>query len=229
MDLLTNKNILVVGAHSDDEVLGVGGAILKAKQLGSRVEVLIVTDSVSTQYQDDSVKESRRLSHLDECCQVLGVDHVEQWDFPDMRLDTVTHVELNRKLDKFLAARDIDTIFVHHPHDINLDHRLLFDSVMVAARPIPGQSVQTVMSYYTPSSSEWGAFDNRSIFSPNVFVDIRDVLDTKLAALAKYEDEVRPFPHPRSFENIRNMAAYFGSQVGLFAAEAFQLMRAIQR
>ena len=228
MEIITNKNILVVGAHSDDEVLGVGGMILKAKKLNSRVSVLIATDSVSTQYQNDKNKEARRENHLYDCCKVLGVDEVKQLTFPDMKLDTVAHVDLNQEISHFLQDKKIDTVFVHHPYDINLDHRLLFDSVMVAARPVPGQQIKTILSYYTPSSSEWGAFDNSHIFAPNVYIDIHDVIEKKIEALACYKDEMRPFPHPRSIENIRVMAAYFGAQVGLAAAEAFKLVRSVQ-
>ena len=228
MDLLSNKNILVIGAHSDDEVLGVGGAILNAKNLGSKVDVLIVTDSSSVQYKDKAEKKNIRDKALDNCCNILGVDNVYQWSFPDMRLDTLSHVDINIKIEEFLTQGQYDTIFVHHRNDINMDHRVLFDCVMVAARPTPSQSVKSIYCYYTPSSSEWGAFDNNSIFSPNLFIDIEKNLSKKIEALSMYKDEVQPYPHPRSIENIVNTAKYFGSQVGLYAAEPFQIIRSVQ-
>ena len=140
---------------------------------------MIVTDSSSVQYKDKAEKKNTRDKCLDNCCNILGVDNVYQWSFPDMRLDTLSHVDINIKIEEFLTQGRYDTIFVHHRNDINMDHRVLFDSVMVAARPTPSQSVKSIYCYYTPSSSEWGAFDNNSIFSPNLFIDIEKNLSKK--------------------------------------------------
>jgi LmbE family N-acetylglucosaminyl deacetylase len=226
MDLLKNRRILVLGAHSDDEVLGIGGTILKAKENDSVVDVLIVTDSASAQYKEQYKLENRG-SNLHQCCDLLKVDTVFQWDLPDMRLDTLSHLELNRKLDEFILDSDYDTIFIHHPHDINKDHQILFDSLMVVCRPIPSQKVKSILTFYTPSSTEWGSFEKNRMFCPNVFVNIENTIDLKLEALSKYTDEVRDFPHPRSIENVENVAKYFGSQVGLMFAEPFCLIRLI--
>lgn len=57
MSLFKNKKILVLGAHCDDEVLGVGGTILKAKEDGAKVDVLILTDSSSSQHLNDLEKQ----------------------------------------------------------------------------------------------------------------------------------------------------------------------------
>ena len=226
MDLLKNKKILVLGAHSDDEVLGVGGAILQAKENNSQVDVLIVTDSASAQYKEKQKLEDRD-SNLHQCCKLLKVDNVFQWDLPDMRLDTLSHLELNKKLGAFISDSNYDTIFIHHPHDINMDHQVLFNSLMVVCRPIPNQKVKTILTYYTPSSTEWGSFEKNRMFCPNIFVDIENQIALKLEALSKYTDEVRNFPHPRSIENVKNVAKYFGSQVGLMFAEPFCLIRSI--
>jgi LmbE family N-acetylglucosaminyl deacetylase len=63
---------------------------------------------------------------------------------------------------------------------------------------------------------------------PNLFVDIRDSLETKIRALQIYESEVRTFPHPRSADAMRAMAYRWGSVAGLPAAEAFELVRRIR-
>ena len=226
MNLLKNKKILVLGAHSDDEVLGLGGTILQAKENNSEVDVLIVTDSASAQYKQKQKLEDRD-SNLHQCCNLLKVDNVFHWDLPDMRLDTLSHLELNKKLGAFISDSNYDTIFIHHPHDINMDHQVLFSSLMVVCRPIPNQKVKTILTYYTPSSTEWGSFEKNRMFCPNVFVDIENYIALKLEALSKYTDEVRDFPHPRSIENVENVAKYFGSQVGLMFAEPFCLIRSI--
>ena len=223
---LVNKKILVVGAHADDEVLGVGGTILKAKDCNSEVDVLIVTDSASAQYNDRKKLDDRH-SNLHQCCKILKVDNVLNWNLPDMRLDTLSHLEINNKLSLFIAKSNYDFIFVHHPHDINKDHQLLFDSLMVVCRPVLAQSKVSILTYYTPSSTEWGGFDRNRVFCPNVFIDIENYISVKLDALSVYKDELKEFPHPRSIENVENVAKYFGSQVGLSFAEPFCLIRSI--
>ena len=225
MDLV-DKKILVVGAHSDDEVLGVGGTILKAKDNNSKVDVLIVTDSASAQYNEKK-KLDNRDSNLHQCCEILKVDNVFQWDLPDMKLDTFSHLELNKKLSLFIEKSEYDIIFIHHPYDINKDHQVLFDSLMVVCRPVPNQRIASILTYYTPSSTEWGGFERSRMFCPNIFVDIENYIDTKLEALSIYTDEVRKFPHPRSIENVENVAKYFGAQVGLSFSEPFCLIRSI--
>ena len=222
---LKNKNILVLGAHSDDEVLGLGGMILSAKKLGSKVTVLIATDSVSEQYANVKQKLIERDDAFKSCCEALGVDNFSRLSFPDMKLDSILHVNLNKAISKFISDQDFDTVFVHHPYDINLDHRLLFESILVVARPTPNQKIKTIITYYTPSSTEWNAIDSNRIFVPNMFLDIEGVIDEKISAILKYESEIKNYPHPRSVENIKNMAAYFGSQVGLKLAEPFKLIR----
>ena len=64
MDIITNKKILVIGAHADDETLGLGGTILKAASNNSIVDVLIVTDSTSSQYVNDNNKKKIRNANL---------------------------------------------------------------------------------------------------------------------------------------------------------------------
>lgn len=230
MGFLDNKRILVVGAHSDDEVLGCGGVIAKAVAIGSSVDVLIVTDGVSSQYQQSNEidkLDSRRRSHLEECCNILGVRNYTQWELPDMRLDTLPHVDINRLFESYFETNMYDVVFVHHGGDINKDHRVVFESVMVALRPVPSQRVKYIFTYNTPSSTEWGGYNKENYFVANIFVDISGFLEIKLKALNAYKEEMRDFPHPRSVENIKNCSKYFGATVGLDAVEPFQLIRGI--
>ena len=43
-----------------------------------------------------------------------------------------------------------------------------------------------------------------------------------------YEHEIRSFPHPRSSENLQNVAARWGSVSGTSYAEAFEIIRKIE-
>lgn len=220
---LFNK-ILVIAAHPDDEILGVGGTIPKLVQMGKQVDVLIFTDGSSTQYFDNDAILEDKFGEAKEANDVLGSKVLPRLDFPDMRLDTVAHVDKNIALGKVISSGGYDTIFVQDRTDINKDHNELFESTMVACRPYPGQKVNHVLSYYVNSSTEWGNLLKKAPFNPNVFIDISETIDSKISAMEKYKTEMRDYPHPRSSEAIRNSAKYFGNMVGTEYAEPFYLV-----
>jgi len=218
------RNVLVVAAHPDDEVLGVGGTIPLIKRQGGRVTVVIVTDGSSTQYAGDAEILERKKDHADHANRILGTDELIQWDFPDMRLDTVEHCRLNQAFEDLIRREQFDTVFVQNGDDINLDHQLVYKSVLVATRPAPGQPVRRLLSYQVNSSTEWGGRTQTTVFCPTVFFDISSTLELKLAAMSVYEDEVRDYPHPRSLAALRHRAALHGCEVGYENAEPFKLL-----
>ena len=60
-------------------------------------------------------------------------------------------------------------------------------------------------------------------FTPNTFIEIgEEALEKKVEALSGYRDVMRPYPHPRSVEALKGLAACRGAQAGLNYAEAFQ-------
>jgi LmbE family N-acetylglucosaminyl deacetylase len=117
-------------------------------------------------------------------------------------------------------------VYTPHP-DVNRDHRVLFDSVAVATRPTPGQTVRRVLTYAPTSSTEWTPAP-LNWFVPNWFVDISRTIERKVAAFAQYETERRAYPHPRSERAIRAAAEFYGASCGCEHAEPFVLVRALQ-
>ena len=79
--------------------------------------------------------------------------------------------------------------------------------------------------FETPSSTEWAWPRPAAEFPPNMFVDVTDTLEAKVAAMECYETELRDYPHPRSPRALRERAAYWGSHVGRRAAEPFVILR----
>lgn len=218
------ERILIVAAHPDDEILGMGGTIPLLKDNGALVDVVIVTDGSSTQYIGDKEVMERKHSESVKALEILRVDSVFQWKFPDMLLDTIPHVNLNQVLEDLINKNKYDCVFCQDFGDINMDHKKVYESVSVAVRPHPFQHVKLFLTYYVNSSSEWGGISNKIIFSPNVFVDITNTLELKLEAMAEYKSELRDYPHPRSLKAIENSAKYFGNMVGYDCAEAFKLI-----
>jgi LmbE family N-acetylglucosaminyl deacetylase len=218
------SRILVFAAHPDDEVLGMGGTIaLHATVWGDEVRIVCVTDGSSTQYPADTARRLQKNEEAVRAAAELGVSDYVHLDLPDMRLDTVPHIEVNavveREVDDF-APQVVYTVFP----DLNRDHRALFDSVAVGTRATPAQTVRRVLAYAPTSSIEWTPAAVGS-FVPNWFVDVTETIDRKLAAFARYETEVRPYPHPRSERALRAHAEFFGTSAGCEYAEPFVLVR----
>jgi LmbE family N-acetylglucosaminyl deacetylase len=227
----SRRKVLVVAAHPDDEVLGVGGTIAWHSRIrGDEVHVLILTEGCSSQYRQARNTRSiiaRKKREARAANLILGVADVLFADLPDMRLDGVEHVELNAVIENAIARVRPDTLYTHFP-DVNKDHSLIFESTMVAVRPVPGTCVRRVLAFAPASSTEWSApFPGRH-FTPNVYVDITGTLEIKLKALRCYGTELRQFPHPRSLEAVSVYAQQAGVTVGLAAAEPFALIRALE-
>ena len=215
-------SVLVIAAHPDDEVLGVGGTIAASVNHANPVDILIVTEGCSSQYPDQPELIEVKKKEAKAAANILGARSVHFGGLPDMKLDTIPITEVNRCIEKAVKELKPNIVFCQARSDVNLDHRIVFDATLVACRPYSAPHVNKLLSYYAPSSSEWGP----DCFDPNWFVDITQTIDEKVEAMRQYRTEVRPSPHPRHPDSLRIAAGYFGSISGYSFAEPFRLIRA---
>jgi len=218
--------VLVFAAHPDDEVLGMGGTIAAHVDRGDHVRVVVVTDGSSTQYPGDADIRARKEDEALRAAAELGVTDYVHLDLPDMRLDTLPHVEVNAVVEEHIRDFAAERVYTPHP-DVNRDHRVLFDSVAVASRPVPGRTVRRLFTYAPTSSTEWTPAA-LNWFVPNWFVEITATIERKVASFAHYETERRDYPHPRSERALRATAEFYGSSCGCEFAEPFVLVRGIE-
>jgi LmbE family N-acetylglucosaminyl deacetylase len=218
--------VLVLAAHPDDEVLGMGATIALHTSRRDEVRVVVVTDGSSTQYPGDAATRARKEQEALRAAAELGVEDYVHLDLPDMRLDTVPHVELNGVVEEHVRGHEPQIVYTVQP-DVNLDHRMLFDAVAVATRPTPGHPVRRLLTYAPTSSTEWTPAAV-NWFVPNWYVDVTETLERKVAAFAHYETERRDYPHPRSERAIRAAASFHGSSCGCEYAEPFVLVRGLE-
>jgi len=213
---------LVIAAHPDDEVLGCGGTMsLYAKQ-GDDVVVVIAATGRSA---DATGSRRAQSSYTRSALKKLGVTDVRLLGYPDQHLDTITLTEIITPLETVIREVRPRVVFTQYGGDVNRDHGLLFDAVLVATRPME-ESIEAIYAFETSSSTEW-AFPRS--FVPDTWVDISSTLEDKIAAMACYESEVRGYPHPRSLEALRYKAATHGNECCLCAAEVFMTVRRIHR
>jgi N-acetylglucosamine malate deacetylase 1 len=216
------RKVLAIAAHPDDEVLGVGGTLIRHFKAGDEVRVLIVCSAHSIRYREgehNQPADAQRASHY------LGA-RTTGLGFPDQRLDAGSNLELIQSLEREVRDFQPDTVYTHHWGDVNADHGRIAEAVDVATRPFAAPWIRRLYAFHTPSSSEWTASQRDRPFTPNVFSDITGELDRKLDAMRCYQSELRPYPHPRSLRSLRERAGLWGSVANLAAAEPLMLLRA---
>ena len=228
---MKNNSVLVVVAHPDDEVLGCGGSIVKHVSQGDSVYVIIAAQGVTSRSNIDQNSLSSELAQLRAASElsstILGVTKTFYLNYPDNRLDSITRLDIVKSIESIISEIQPSIIYVHHGGDINIDHQVLFHTVMTAARPLPSSCVKQILTFETLSSTEWQAPLSGCSFLPNWYVDIEPFFETKSKALAAYSSELRSWPHPRSQQGLLTLAHLRGCQVGLNCVEAFQLIRKI--
>lgn len=218
-------NVLVVAAHPDDEVLGCGGTIARHAAKGDRVRIVIVAEGLTSRGPALDCSMNALHSAARRAGDILGASEVHLEGLPDNRLDSQDRLSVTQRIEAHLAAWEPTVVYTHHVGDVNIDHQVVHHAVVTACRPQPGRSVETLLFFEVPSSTEWQTAGSGAPFQPNWFVDISESNSLKLKALEVYSGEVRAWPHPRSLEGVEALARWRGANVGVKAAEAFMLGR----
>lgn len=221
------RQIAVIVAHPDDEVLGFGGTIARHADEGADVDVLILATGLAARGKPDVDALTSLRAQADAAAKILGVNDLVFGDFPDNRMDGAELLDVVKAVEAFLDGRGVTDVYTHHAGDLNIDHQICARAVLTACRPVPGATMVRVLAGEVPSSSEYAAPGDR--FVPNTYNGIAGTLDRKCAALKCYAEELRPWPHPRSIEAVEFLARWRGSECGLEAAEAFDLLREVRR
>jgi len=219
------RRALVVAPHPDDEILGCGGTMAAIVAGGGEVHVLIVTRGQRPRFdvlQAERVHREAELAHRQ-----LGVTETHFLGLPAAELDRVPHADLNSAIAGIVSDVAPDTLFVPFVGDLHMDHRLVFEAAMVAARPRGNSYPQRILAYETVSETNWSAPMLSPAFHPNVYIEITKFLDAKLSAFACFVSQCQPFPDERSIETLSALAAVRGSTVTREAAEAFMLIREV--
>ena len=223
---------LVIAAHPDDEVLGAGGTIARLANEGETVHIAILGEGITSRYGNREHADRILVDALHERCRdvarFLGAANITLHNLPDNRFDTIPLLDVVKIIESLIEECHPSAVYTQHGGDLNIDHTVTFRATLTATRPTQGSIVKSLYAYEVPSSTEWAFGQFQPAFRPNVFVDISATLEPKVQAMALYQSEARPFPHPRSSEALRAIAQRWGSVVGVEYAEAFELIRLIR-
>lgn len=232
LESLRNRKILVVVAHPDDELLGIGGSLNKlVNECSCKVHVVILGEGITSRsdkrdekkWKEELAKHHNNIKDAQKC---IGYQNLSTYQLPDNRFDAVDLLDIVKVIEREKEEFKPDVILTHHSGDLNIDHQRTFQAVLTAARPLEDENAKGIITFETPSGTEWQAPSDPRAFSPNFYISISESnLKAKIDGMECYEFEKRDFPHPRSSKALRLLAEYRGITVGHKLAEAFQIIR----
>jgi LmbE family N-acetylglucosaminyl deacetylase len=204
--VFAKKVVLAVGAHPDDIELGSGGTIYKAVLAGARVIALYMTRGGKITDTKVRMKEST------EAMNVLGVKEIFFENFPDTEIPD--SFEAINCLEQYAFKYQPDVVLTHSINDTHQDHRRVAWLAMSSFRNVP-----KVLAFETPRVRP-------AAFLPTYFVNITGCVDKKWEALKCHvsQNEKRYL----AYESTVNLASFRGSQVGVAAAEAFEIVKYVE-
>lgn len=217
-----SEKILVVAAHPDDEVLGVGATLNKHVLAGDTVEVVFMSGGVDARDHVEADAQEARLTAAEKALGILGVTTHHCLDFSDNRMDSYALLDLVKPLEKLIAQFQPSHVYTHFAGDLNIDHELTTRAVLTACRPLPNSPIKAIYSFEVLSSTGWQP--SKTAFTPNHYVDVDAHWQAKLDAVDAYKNEMRAAPHARSLNAIDALARHRGNHVGVHRAEAFQIL-----
>ena len=222
--------MLIIAAHPDDELLGVGGTVRCLANEGVCVRALILAEGLTSRGNKRAETAQAELKELQSNARAasseVGYTSIDFCGLPDNRMDEIDLLDIIKIVSSYVEKYEPDTIFTHHHGDLNIDHQKTCEAVLTACRPVGKYHVERIYAFETPSSTEWN-FRYNEPFCPNVFFDVTDTLEAKIKGMACYRTESALYPHPRSPEALRALGQYRGSNAGMKMAEAFELLREV--
>ena len=173
------KNILVVAAHPDDEILGCGGTLFKYSKKTS-INMLFLSDGeTSRKIKNPKKNISKRKKSALKIGKLLGAKNIIFADFPDNQLDKISNLKIVKFIEKYIKKFNPDTILTHHFNDLNLDHKIVSNASITASRPLKQNKIKLILFFEILSSTEWQIGSNKKMFNPNWFEDISEQISVK--------------------------------------------------
>ncbi len=178
------SSVIVFCAHSDDQILGVGGSLAQYANQGYDIHTVIFSfGELSHPWLKEKVAAEIRVRESEEADKMIGGKGVIFYGLAEGKFKQgIEERDIVGKVKKFIADRKPERIFTHAVDDPLPDHRDVYKTVVRAI---------TEMNYEGNvfSFDIWNPINIRQRTNPQLYVDISDTYDTKMLALNKFKSQ----------------------------------------
>lgn len=206
-----SKKVLVISPHSDDELYGAGGTLLKHKDNGDHVYGILICG-------DDEIRVKEYKKGMNE----FGVKSTKILNFENAKLDVVSIRDLVNEIESYINEIKPDVLYIPAV-SVHQDHTVTNEACIIACRPTAKYIPAEIYEYENPTY-ELGITKK---FNPNFFINITNKINMKKKIFIKcYKSQNnKPFNNPLSIDKIIYWARFRGIQAGVDYAEAFQVVK----
>ena len=215
------KKVTIISPHPDDETVAAGGTILRLKDQGSEISCLVVSGHLPPVYPKSSYEITKKESL--KAFKKYGIKNSEFLEIPATKVHEKPVTELNNLIFNHINDFKPELLLIPFP-DRHIDHKVIFNSSLVASRPNLNFFPKVVLAYETLSETHWNAPHIEPNFIPNFFINISNYINEKIQILSYYKSQIKDNP-ARSINAVEALAKFRGSQNGFEYAEAFQVIR----
>lgn len=225
------ESAMVIVAHPDDAEFTVAGTVAVWVRAGCTVTYVICTDGNAGSHEPGMTREKLaaiRRSEQRAACATLGVSEIEFLGYDDGQLEPTLELRrdlvrsIRRHKPEVVIAPDPTRLFSGNRYINHPDHRAAGQAALDAIAPA------SAMPLLWPEDGEPHRVKQvyvRGNDQPNVWVDISDTVEIKIAALKKH---VSQLGDRDPTERIKSWSAEIGKEKGLAYAEAYRVITLVQ-
>ncbi len=213
------KNILAIGAHSDDIEFGCGGTLAKHVQNGDKVYMLVMSNgNMKHSVTGDVI---RTVEDTNKECKdgadIIGANLI-QLDFPDREVPF--SAESIGAIENVIHSNNINTVYTHWSGDTHQDHINTLQSSLSA-----GRLVDNIFCYeQVPVPRVTNTYP-----VANYYVDITSQMDTKIKSCEAHTSQIKKYKKSGidMIDGLDVLARYRGNQINRKYAEAFDILKMV--
>lgn len=202
---MAKKTALIIGAHSDDQVIGVGGTIaaLAKKGYDNHITICSYGEASHPHKKKEEIRKAREKESL-QAEKILGGKTTTFLDLPE--LNFLEHKQkLRNHVKKQLEEYNPEYVFTHSKQDPHADHKAVNKIVLDTV------DETTTINTNVYVFEIWTPWRVRQRELPRLYMDITDTFEKKIKALHEFRTQINIFTH-----SVLNNILYFKVYISAF-------------